>query len=189
MQLHRIVLEWSGTAVTGRAVTVLHYDGSSLAAPPVATLKAAFNAQAALFPSGTNIVFPGTGDTIDDTTGNLTGVWTSSGGGTVAGSTVGTTTMGVGACLNWKTGGIVNARRLRGRTFLVPLAGNVWGPAGTFTSGALSTIGTLANAIQATGGLAVWHRPTTVGGSDGTSYGVLSNTVMGKPAVLTSRRD
>jgi hypothetical protein len=159
----------------------------------VAALKAAFVAQAALFPSGTNIVFPGTGDVIEDTTGNLTGVWSSAGGGTMAGSTVGTTTMGVGANINWYTGGIVSGthgpRKLRGRTFLVPLAGNVWGPAGTFTSGALSTIGTLANAIQATGGLAVWHRPTTVGGTDGTSYAVLSNTIKGKPAVLTSRRD
>ena len=54
---------------------------------------------------------------------------------------------------------------------------------------ALTQFGTFANALQASGPLAVWHRPTTSGGSDGNSYGVISNKVTDKAAFLSSRRD
>lgn len=189
MKLHRIVLEWAGTAVTGRAVTVLHYDGTEDAAPPVAAIKSALSSNAALFPAGTTITVPGAGDSIDDTTGVLNGSWTAAGGGTVTGTATGATVLGVGACIQWSTGAIVNGRRLRGRTFVVPLGAFVWEPNGTFSSGALTTLGALANALQATGGLAVWHRPTTVGGTDGTSAAVLSNKITDKPAFLSTRRD
>jgi hypothetical protein len=189
MHLHRVVLEWAGTAVIGRAVTVLHYDATEDPAPPVAAIKSALTASAALFPSGMNITVPNSGDTIDDADGELTGVWTSSGGGTVGGTTVGVTVLGVGACITWHTGAIVDGRRLRGRTFLVPLAATVWEANGTFSAGALASLKVLSDALMATGGLGVWHRPTTPGGIDGTSSSVLSNTITDKPAILTSRRD
>lgn len=193
MKLHRLVLEWGGTAVTGRAVTVLHYDGTEDAAPPVAAVKTVFSDHAALFPSGTTIDVPTIGDSIEDTTGDLDGVWSTTGGGTVTGTTVGTTVLGVGACLGWSTGGIVpgtkGPRKLRGRTFLVPLAANVWEANGTFSSSVLAQLQDFADDLIATGGLAVWHRPQNVAGTDGNSYAVLTAKVRDKPAMLTTRRD
>jgi hypothetical protein len=193
MKLHRVVLAWAGDGVVGSAVSVLHYDGSNQTAPPVAALKTAFSTHASLFSSGLNITFPGSGDTIEDTTGGLDSVWTSPGGGVVNGTTAGTTVAGVGACIGWTTGGIVQGskgpRKLRGRTFLVPLAATAWDVNGTFSAAKLTELQALANEIQASGPLAIWHRPTSLAAANGNSYGVLSNKVRDKAAVLRSRRD
>lgn len=191
--LNRVIISWQGASVNGAAATVLHYSASDNAAPPVAAIKSAFLAAAGVFPSGLIWTFPGTGDVIDDTTGNLVGAWTSSGGGTVNGGGPPQSAAGVGACIGWTTGGIVNGskgpRKLRGRTFLVPTCSGIFDASGVMISANLATLQTLANALQAAGPLAVWHRPTTPGGSDGNSYGVISAKVRNKVAVLRSRRD
>jgi len=191
--LHRVVIAWSGSSVKGAAVTVLHYSASDNSAPPVAALKAAFNAKSGLFPLNTAIVFPGSGDTIDDTTGDLVGVWTSPDGGQVTGSGSAQSAAGVGACIGWQTGGIVQGskgtRKLRGRTFLVPLQTGVYDADGTFIQSWYNDLQTVANGIMASGPLAIWHRPSSATASDGTSYGVVSNKVRDHVAFLSSRRD
>lgn len=187
--LHRLVIGWQGPMVIGNAVSVMHWDGSDNPAPPVAAVAAAFDAAAALFPIDLTITVPGTGDTIDDTTGELTGVWTAAGGDTTTGTTAFGSAAGVGACITWNTGGIVNGRRLRGRTFIVPIHAQNYATDGTLVTSSLSALQTLANSLQAAGPMGIWHRPTTVGGSDGTSYGVISNKVRDKVAFLSSRRD
>ena len=187
--LHRLVIDWTGPMVVGKSVSVMHWSGSDPSAPPVASVLAAFNAAKAVFPVGLVITVPGAGDTIDDTTGELTGTWTSSGGGNVSGTTAFGAAAGVGACIGWSTGGIVNGRRLKGRTFIVPIHAQNYDTDGTLVASSLLAIQTLANSIQAAGPLAVWHRPTTTGGSDGNSYGVISNRVRDKVAYLSSRRD
>ena len=96
---------------------------------------------------------------------------------------------GVGACVSWLTGGIVGGRRLRGRTFLVPLHNSTYDTDGTFTSGVLTALTAFQTAMRAAGPLAVWHRPTTPGGTDGTSYGVIGARVRDRVAFLSSRRD
>ena len=189
MQLNRLVLTWSGPQVVGGGVTVMHFEGAEGAVPDCAAIKAAWEAMATSIPSGVTITVPNSGDVIEDTTGLLVDVWTGTGGGTVAGSGPSNSFSGVGACISWLTGGIVNGKRLRGRTFVVPLCAGVADLDGTITASTMTQLGTLANALQASGGLAVWHRPTTAGGSDGTSYGVLSNRVRDKAAFLSSRRD
>lgn len=193
MQLYRVVLSWHGSPVVGNAVTVLHFDGSNQSAPPVAAILSAFQTNAQIFTNQTSVTVPVSGDTIEDTTGALVGTWSATGGGTMTGSNTGIVAAGVGACITWKTGGIVTGkkgpRRLRGRTFIVPLAAACYDSDGTIASGALANLVQLADGIMGAGPLAVWHRPTTVGGTNGTSYGVLSNNVRDKVAVLTSRRD
>ena len=193
MQLFRVVVSWAGPQVHGAAVSVLHFDGSNQSAPPVAAIKGAFQAAAGLFPSGVTITVPTTGDAIEDTTGHLTGVWSGSGGGSVSCSGTANSPAGVGACIGWTTGGIVNGkkgpRKLRGRTFLVPLHGGCYDGDGTLYPTALTQAQALADALRAAGPLAIWHRPTTPGGSDGNSYGVLSGVVHDKVAFLSSRRD
>lgn len=193
MQLHRVVLSWSGPNVVGQAVTVLHFAGDAQPAPPVAAIKAALTSGATIFSNQTGITVPGSGDTIEDTTGALVGTWTASGGGLVAGGVNSNVAAGVGACIGWTTGGIVTGtkgpRRLRGRTFLVPLGVICYDATGTLTPEALVQIENIASGLQGAGPLAVWHRPTTAGGTNGNSYGVISHKVRDKVAVLRSRRD
>ena len=191
--LNRLVIDWAGAGVVGRAVTVLHFDGSDNAAPPVAAVRAAFEAQKGALPLGIVLTFPGAGDRIDDATGELTGVWSSAGGGTVTGTGGGVSAAGVGACIGWTTGGIVSGskgpRKLRGRTFIVPLQVGAYDVDGTLTPASVGVLTALATALQASGPLAIWHRPTSAGASDGNSYGVISAKVRDKVAYLSSRRD
>lgn len=180
-------MEWTGPSVKGLSVNVLHfaYDNEVLS---MSGLYTAYNGLAGVIPSGVSIVFPTSGDVIEDTTGDLVGVWTgtaaspTSGGGTAAAAA------GVGSCISWSTGGIVNGRKLRGRTFLSPLSVAAYEADGTLTAAALSGSNACAAGIMAFGPLAVWHRPTTPGGSDGTSYGVISKKVTDRVSSLRSRR-
>lgn len=189
MQLNRMVLQWGGPQITGVAVTVLHFAGD-VGAPNPANVFSAFNAYKGLIPAGVSVTIPGTGDVLEDTTGRLTDVWSAAGGGTVMGNGgTGACAKGVGAVINWKTGAIVNGRRLRGRTFIVPINAGSMGNDGNIEGNTMVALQTLANALQASGPLAVWHRPTTKGGVDGTSAGVVANVVKNKVAYLSSRRD
>ncbi len=194
MKLHRVIINWTHSAIRGQAVTVLHFDGSEQAAPPLAAVRTAFFNAKSAFPGGLTLSFPNTGDSIEDTTGALAGVWTTTAQADVVGAS-GTLTAaaGVGACIGWNTGGIVTGtkgpRKVRGRTFLVPLSAAAYQEDGTISPTVLPWLQTLASDLQAAGGLAVWHRPTTAGAADGNSYGVISNRVRDKVAILTSRRD
>lgn len=187
--LHRVVVAWSGPQVTGLAVNVLHFSASDPSAPPVAAIYNAYNAIFQSMPGTCQVQVPGSGDTINDTNGELVGSWTATTPAVITGTGSSTAAAGVGACVGWQTGGIVAGRRLRGRTFLVPLSTDAYDPQGTLTSTALTRIQTFASTMMAAGPLAVWHRPTTAGGTDGNSYGVQSFRVRDKVAYLSSRRD
>lgn len=193
MQLFRVVIGWSGPQIKGNAVTVLHYDGTNQTTPPVAGIASALASLAGALPVGVVLSVPGSGDIIDDTTGHLTGVWSSPSGTTVNASGPANCAAGVGACIEWSTGGIVNGkkgpRRLRGRTFLVPLHSSMYDTDGTISGQGLNSLKTFADNLAAAGPLGIWHRPTTVGGTDGSSSAVLSHNVRDKVAILTSRRD
>lgn len=188
MQLNRVLVEWAGPQIQGAAVSVLHYAGDVGPADPAA-IVAAFTTLAPALPLGVTIEVPGSGDVIEDTTGELVDVWTAAGGATVNASGGAACAAGVGASIEWITGGIIGGRRLRGRTFLVPLTGTAYDTTGTITGPALGTLDDFGDDMLASGPLAVWHRPTTSGGSDGNSYGVTSFRIRDKVAVLRSRRD
>lgn len=191
--LNRVVIEYTGGAVVGRSCTVLHYSASDNAAPPVAAIRAAFDAAKALFPTSLVITVPGSGDVINDVDGSLVGVWSAVPPASVAGTGSDFFAAGVGACIGWSTGGIVpgkkGPRKLRGRTFVVPLATANYDQQGTILDGAVGVINTLAGALQAAGPLAIWHRPNPTLALAGNSYGVVSHRVRDKVAYLSSRRD
>jgi hypothetical protein len=187
MQLNRLILTWQGPSIVGSAVTVLHFAGDA-GAVPVAAVKTAVDKLIPALPTTVTVTTPATGETIEDTTGTLTGVWSGSGGGNTVGAGGTNAAAGVGACIGWSTGGIVNGRRLRGRTFVVPLHVGCYDTDGTLVPGTLINLNDFASGLIAAGPLAVWHRPTTKGGSDGNSYGVTSARVRDKVAVLRSRR-
>ena len=193
MRLHRVAVAWSGPSVVGVAVNVLHFDATEQAAPDVAAIAAAYAGMAAQLPSDVRIQVPGEGVTIDDTDGSLTGVWSAAQPAEIPGGVVPQAAAGVGACVTWTTGGIVSGskgpRRLRGRTFLVPLANACYDTQGTLTPVAKADIEGFIDDMLQVGGLGIWHRPTSLAAADGTSSSVLSGTVRDKVAYLSSRRD
>jgi len=97
----------------------------------------------------------------------------------------------VGAVINWKTGGIRNGRRVKGKTFLVPLNGGVFDTNGTLAPGLITSLTAAAAALAANssnGDLGVWSRPTP-DTTNGIWHVVTSSNVPDLAAVLRSRRD
>lgn len=193
MHLFRVVVGWTGSGLVGTSVNVLHFDGSNQSAPPVAAIKTAYAAVAGQISANNTLVIPNSGDIIEDTDGTLQGVWNTTGGGNVAGTADIGQAAGVGACVGWSTGGIVTGskgpRKLRGRTFIVPLSKIAYDVDGTLGGAALAAVDAFGTQLRAAGPLAVWHRPTSVGAANGNSYAVLSHKVRDKVAYLSSRRD
>lgn len=188
MQLARVVVNWVGPSVKGLAVNVL-YVAADTPLTSVSGIKSAYQALAGVLPSGVSILIPGTGDVIEDTTGALVDVWSATGAGQVDGGAAAQAAAGVGACVTWLTGGIINGKKLRGRTFLVPLSTGAYDTDGTLTSSGNSGVNGFGTAMMAAGPMAVWHRPTTPGGSDGNSYGFIAYKARDRVAFLSSRRD
>ena len=110
------------------------------------------------------------GDIIEDTTGAIVGTWNQPLVPTIAGVAVGAYAAPTGAAQTWLTDGIVAGKRVRGRTFLVPLA-----------SGTFQTDGTLDNPTAASIALAGVALVT----SQSASFVVWSRPFKGSPAVLT----
>ena len=154
-------------------------------------LHDALNAGHFLFCSDTLFVSDTFVDTIDPATGSITGSdgvtpWTLAGG-------TGTQYLPQAnqICVTWKTAAVIAGRRVRGRTFLGPLAKTELEDNGTPLAAALTSAGALADAWVNNGLTStfavVWHRP--VGGSGGTAEDITAHSIKDKFAILRSRRD
>jgi hypothetical protein len=154
----------------------------------VASLHTLWNDLAPKLPSDVSIQVENTGDIIEDTTGDLTGAWSATAVAVVNGGDGGIYAAPVGAVIDWNTETIVHARRLRGRTFLVPLAGNNFEDDGSLATSPMGVIQTAADAFIASqsASFVIWHRGT---GSDGSNGLVLTSKVPDLAAILRSRRD
>lgn len=145
---------------------------SVLAQGGVDALRTMFNSIAALIPTGLTIQVPNSGDLIDIDTGLITGTWsvanlpavvTGTGAGAYAGN--------AGAVIHWLTNDIVThtspttgkttSRRLRGRTFIVPLINTAYDTQGSILASALTTLSNAAAGLLTAvpGVYNVWHRP------------------------------
>lgn len=95
-----------------------------------------------------------------------------------------------GAVVHWNTAAYRNGRRIRGRTFLVPLGSDRYDEQGDLTSGAIADIRRGANYLTSGTSVmpfVVWSRP--VGGAGGSAEPVTSATIPDMGAILRSRRD
>lgn len=180
--MERIVVAWSGVAGLP-GVSVFYGD---LAGSANADVKTFFTAIAGVFPLGLSWTIPGSGDLIEDTTGALSGTWVNgAGGGVVAASGAAQHASGVGAYVNWRTGAVVNGRRLMGRTFLAPLMNSAYDAAGSIVTGNLTTLQNAAAALVTAGNTLIWHRP---GAGAGSSSQPVSATVPDQVTSLRTRR-
>lgn len=92
--------------------------------------------------------------------------------------------------MNLRTDDYVNGRRLQGRIFIGPISTSIIGTTGQLGLTVPGDVETaFSGLISGLGGrLAVWHRPTTSSGSDGSYGDVTSLTVRGTPGTLRSRK-
>lgn len=109
-----------------------------------------------------------------------------------AGTDSGTFSSATGVVTSWYTAGIRNGRRIRGRSFIVPMGPTAYQNDGTIATTKLGAWRTAANTLIANvdaARLAVWSRPSAPLATDGIAYDVISANMNDKVAVLTSRRD
>lgn len=153
------------------------------------SIRTFFNALVGLLPVGLTITVPSSGDEISESTGDLTGVWSVATPPAVVTGTANAAYSGVsGAVVHWLTQGVVVNRRVRGRTFLVPLTQGAYDTAGSLSTATISTIKTAADALVAAnpGLINVWSRPRP--GLSGTQNAVTSTRVPDLAVSLRSRR-
>jgi hypothetical protein len=178
------VVTWTG--LTGLPGLSVHYSGDT--DDITVNLATWFTAMQSIFPAGLAWQIPNVGDRINDDTGHLVGAWTGGTSATVNSSGAAAYAAGTGAFVKWTTGAVVGTRRLQGRTFLCPIMNSAFDNSGTITDTNKTTLQTACNTLVATNKLVIWHRPTTPGGTDGTSRLVIAATVPDKVTSLRTRR-
>lgn len=203
MDILRIVAIWSGffgapgysnfhfTTDAGFWDGGIIGDEAQIAADSAAErIGSALTQLSTVLPSGVTIQTESEADVLNSDTGELIGnievpgymaTGSGSGGGYSAAS---------GGVINWRTNDYRFGRRIRGRTFIVPLSGSAYEDDGTLTSSALSTLRGFGSDIIAGGGdpeFGVWSRPRD--GSGGVFATAVSSQVPDMAAVLRSRRD
>lgn len=145
-----------------------------------------FSNQSSLLPEDITFTMDPVYQVIDEATGEIDSE------GTVGvsnapfqGTYVGGWSAQVGVLVEWLTGTYIRGRRLRGRTYVVPLGG-VGDADGTLTSATLDVVrGGSAAITGSSEDFRVWHRP--VAGAGGSSSGISSAVVRDHAAVLRSR--
>lgn len=185
--MDRIRVSWQ-TGAGGLGVATFYALDDETAAVK-ANLATFFNAIKSKMPTSTSVTIPASGDTMDPTTGDITGTWTAGTSTTVTGTgSISTYAAGTGMYVNWLTAGIRAGRRVRGRTFLAPLTIEVYALDGTPDSTTLSTFQAAASALagDASASIGVWSRPTD--SLAGQVYAITGATVPDRVTSLASRR-
>jgi len=153
-----------------------------------AFLSSAYSAGGKL-PNGCLITFPTVVDTIEATNGQLTSNTPITAPVQITGSDTGPYAAVAGACVTWRTGDFVGGKRVRGRTFLVPMGALGFQNNGTLDDPTVSGISTAASTlVAATPEFVIWRRPSSSAAADGSTHLVAAATISDKAAYLTSRR-
>lgn len=146
-------------------------------------------------PSVCTVQVESSGDNINEADGSIVGSWSEAPVLPVVGGGIGIYSAPSGSVIRWTTAGIVNGRRVKGRTFIVPLDGDAYDSSGTLTAAAITLLNTGADNLigDVANQLCVWARPFpgSVGqpARAGTFHIVSGRVVPDKAAVLRSRRD
>ena len=183
----RVSVAWQGWPGSP-GVTQL-YMAPSVPQASVDAVRSFFAALVGLLPSGLTINVPSSGDLVEDQNGKLSGTWSV---GVTPAPVIGNAAAaysGVsGAVVHWLTAGVANGRRVRGRTFLVPLTQGAYDTSGSLLGASLTTIQNAAAGLVtgAGGNFLVWHRNTAF--AQGSSFPVTSSRVPDLAVALRSRR-
>nr|CRY95231.1 hypothetical protein [uncultured prokaryote] len=193
MTIARVTAQWSGfPGAPGYSNFFFEVAGSldeQLGAPQ--RVRTAFSSILQQLPAGVRVQVSPTVEYIDEATGQLQDYGDAEETPDVVnGSASGNWAGPAGAVINWNTATVRDGRRVRGRTFIVPLASTAFQNDGTLGSSALSVLDNFATNIRGgaenTAGFVVWGRPSS---SPGVAAPVTGHRVPDMAAVLRSRRD
>lgn len=187
VNIQRVRVALTGFPGGPGVATFYALDGQALQTP----VHDLFGRLLAKFPSTVTFTVEVGGDIIDPLNGDLMGAWVGAPTSVITGTGTGVYSAPAGVAVNWLTTSVLHGRRLRGRTFMVPLIGNAFATDGSIDATTLASI--LGSAqqfvVDAATNLVVWHRPNTALGRTGGYGAVTAATVNDKAAVLRSRRD
>lgn len=193
MAITRITAQWGGfRGAPGYSNFFFDADlgGADAVEAAAVAVRKFFQGVREELPDSVNVTIQPTADIIDEASGQILSVVDFAAPAQVVGGGGANYSAATGAVVNWNTQDYVNGRRVRGRTFLVPLASSAFDAQGDLAGLTLTPLRAAAEAlVTATvdAPLAVWHRP--VGGAGGSSHVVSSSSVPDLGAVLRSRRD
>lgn len=204
--LYRIRTVWSGFP-GAPGYTNLYFGttdpllaGAGIAASAVRTF---WNSLAGMIPNGASLQVEAAVAEIEDYSGEQVGeLQVTPAPAVVTGTSSGAYTAPSGAVITWGTGAYRFGRKVKGRTYIVPLGAGSYDATGTLESSHQSGLQAAAAALVGSAAhLVVYSRPRAakaaerIDGSDavdarvGASTGVTSATVADRAAVLRSRRD
>jgi hypothetical protein len=196
--LERLVCVWNGAPGGTGISTFYSSTGGMVSSAFKDAIRGAFNTIAGWIPNYITITIPGSGDVIDDATGEITGAWSGETTEVVTGTSSWAHPSPAGALVQYHTDGIVNGRNVRGRLFIVPLGGNPYGSNGSLLPATITALGTAFNnaATASSSVQRIWSRPVDAEHATpsspvraGSSHTVISATCRSAPAVLKGRRD
>jgi len=195
--INRVRAIWSGFP-GGPGVSTFY---SLVPDTTVVDVRALFLAIHTGLPSSVSVQVENSGDILEDTTGEVTGLWSTDAVLPVDGDNTAAYSAPSGICVNWITATVLDGHRVKGRTFFVPAGGNFYEDNGTLSAGALAIFEPAASTFVAAevGALVVWHRPRVARAADGSRPAVTAragghalvtaSSVPDKAVVLRSRRD
>lgn len=192
--IYRYRAVWSGPAGLPGVTTMFAFNDTTeqvFADGMIAFLKDALSTSttADFLPSGISILGDPIVDHIDPASGELLDSVPVTPPAQVAGIGAGAYVAAAGACVTWQTGAVHAGHKVRGRTYLVPLATTAYDSTGTLSPGYLTNIRNAASAyIAGAVNGCIWSR-NHPGAADGAALQIQTGTVVDKACVLTSRRD
>lgn len=184
-------VEWDGTT-GGPGVSVFNFrlSGAALTTGPqqaADNIRTFFQSVASGLPNELVLSFPAEVTELDTVTGQLTAVHPVTPGAPIPGGSTGGYAHASGVRIEWLTGSILNGRRLKGTTFLVPYAAGAFDVNGRLPAASVAPLEDAAEAyvqgMENIGSAAVWSR------THGILADVTSIRVPTLGAVLRSRRD
>lgn len=162
MTINRVRVLWSGFS-GAPGYSNFYFD--TAAAPPLAALQTMFTAFKPFFTAGPPPLtwqVQNSGDTLDETTGKITGAWTGALQPAIVATGASANYVGsAGAVITWRSSTPVGGRRPVGKTYLVPLMTNQFDTDGSIIPATLTAIlnAALTFVTAAAGSLLIWHRP------------------------------
>lgn len=192
--IHRYIWDWTGF-VGAPGVTAIYTDNDDTVGVADAFDAWLFSIRA-FMPDDVHIRLRPEAEVIDDATGELLSVHSAPTARAIDGANSGPYSAASGMCVAWGTSGLVAGRRVRGRTFLVPMSGAFYDSQGALSDTDLPGVRTGLASFMATaaGHQVIWSRPRTdpVTGAvtlAGSSHPVTSASIRDRVAILRSRRD
>lgn len=189
--ISRLRVAWTGFPGAPGVSTFYSTDAAKMRTDVIAL----FSAILGPLPADVHLSVPSQGDIVDVDTGVIVGGWSDGAETLFQGASQEVYAAPVGAVILWSTSAFTGGRRLKGRTFIVPLASGAFFQDGSLGAAVSAILNDAAAAYAASGAgtHVIYRRPKHPTLSDprtwlGSTGPIIGGTVPDMAAVLTSRR-